>query len=323
MTNSLNELHSLIIYIFFGYLLLLPMVLAGLKVLDIQNPLLRLRLYLLSFLTPPAAFVIYHTLLVKRCESGLAPNWAAEAFHLLCIISEGMLTIFTPLFFILLTMALFKVCIALLMVKRLEKSAVKIDSQVEMMIKDLLVELSEIIPVKAPRIIFSSREGFAAFTTGFIKPVLVVNHRIINLLNRQEIEAMISHELVHIKQRDTFKSWLLHMVRDITMLNPLSSLLLKGYLIEKEVLVDKKAVELSRQSPKDYAAALLKVWRLILDKRSFNPAAISSFTASSMERRVKALLAADQGKDSNAKLHALIFGLVLFAVTLAFLGLVC
>lgn len=323
MTNSLNELHSLIIYIVFGYLLLLPMVLVGLKIFDIRNALQRLRLYLVAFLTPPAAFILYHTLLVKRCESGLAPIWAAEAFHMLCIISEGMLTIFTPLFFIILALALFKVGIALLMVKRLENSAVKIDPQTEMLIKDIITKLSEAISVKAPQIIFSSREGFAAFTTGFIKPVLVLNHRILSLLSQQDIEAMISHELVHIKQRDTLKSWSLHMIRDITLLNPLSALLLKGYLVEKEVLVDQKAVYLSGLKPQDYAATLLKVWRLILDNKGLKPAVVSSFTASSMERRVKALLAPVQEKANNANLLTAIFGIALFAVTLTFLGLVC
>lgn len=324
MTIPFKELHTLILYIIFGYTLLLPLLLISLRLFDITGPLQRLRLYLLAFLTPPAAFIVYHTALVKRCQSGLPPLWSEEAFHLLCIVSEGMLSAFLPLLGLLLLFGMLKAGGAVLMVKRLDRDALTINPATVDRITRISNDLSSTLKITPPRIIFSKREGFAAFTIGFLKPVMVINHKMPDLLDDREIEALLSHELIHILHRDTFKNWLLHLVRDLTFLNPLSALLLKGYLLEKEMLCDEKAAQLAGQSPKEYAAVLLKVWRSILEHRTPGFGMISSFTGrSGMERRVGALL---QGKPNKNKLTALIttlLGITLFTLTLLFLGLVC
>jgi beta-lactamase regulating signal transducer with metallopeptidase domain len=324
MTASFNELHSLILYIVFGYTLLLPLTLLTLKLLGPLSSLQRLRIYLIAFLAPIAAFVLYHTVLVKRCEENLPPFWAENAFHFLCAVSEGMLRVFIPLLGILATVALFKAAAAALLVKRLKVNGSSVDQADSNRLKTMIAEKSDSAGITPPQLIFSNRDGFAAFTAGFIKPVIVINSKIVSLLNNREIEALISHELIHIRSRDTLKSWLLYLIRDIALLNPLSALLLKEYLVEKEVLCDQKAIELTGQNPKEYASLLLKVWKTILDNRPPAFAAVSSFTgAGGMERRINALL---HTESSNTKLSAFIStlaGFALFTVTLLLLGYVC
>jgi Zn-dependent protease with chaperone function len=325
MTTPLNELHSLIIYILFGYTLLLPLVLIGLKVLGITSPLQRMRIYLLAFLTPPAAFVIYHTVLAKRCESGLPPVWSEGAFHFLCVISEGMLRATLPLAGLLLFLGTLKAASAALMIRRLDREALAKKPDSDGRVTGLWSNLCRKIQIPAPRVIFSSRDGFAAFTTGIFKPVLVVNEKVTAGLENRELEALLSHELVHIRQKDTFKSWLLHLVRDLTFINPISSILLKNYLLEKEALCDRKAASLAGQETGDYAAALLRIWRAILDRRPESFGLVSSFSGggSGLERRVGALLGSREEDGRGHTLTTILLGAILFVTTLLFLGLIC
>jgi beta-lactamase regulating signal transducer with metallopeptidase domain len=324
MTIPLKELHALILYIIFGYTLLLPLLLISMRLFDITGPLQRMHLYLLAFLTPPAAFIVYHTVLVKRCQSGLPPLWSEGAFHFLCIVSEGMLRAFLPMLGLLLLFGMLKAGGAVLIIKRLDRDALTINPTTADRMNTILNDLSATLKIAPPRLIFSKREGFAAFTTGFLKPVLVINHKMPDLLDNREMEALVSHELIHILHRDTLKNWLLHLVRDLTFLNPLSALLLKGYLLEKEMLCDEKAAQLAGQAPKEYATVLLKVWRSILEHRTPRLGIISSFVGSSgMERRVGALLQSKPEKNNLKALITTLLSITLFTSTLLFLGLIC
>ncbi len=324
MITRFSELHSLIIYVVFGYALLFPLVLASLRIFDISRPVQRLRIYLVAFLTPIIAFLLYHTILVKRCASGLGPLWSESAFHLLCVVSEGMLRFFLPLLGIFTVLAAFKAIAAVLMIKRLENKAVAVDSKTVEEIDTLVITKSQELGISPPRVIFSRRIGFAAFTTGFFRPVIVINAGIVGFLDKREMEAVISHELIHIGQSDTLKNWLLHLVRDITMLNPLSALLLRGYLLEKEVICDQKAAELANQTPGEYAATLLKVWRSIIDCDKPGLAVVTSYTGGSgMERRIEALLDSKHDGVKHSGFVAAFSGIFIFSVTLLFLGLIC
>ncbi|MBW6463210.1 MAG: M56 family metallopeptidase [Bacillota bacterium] len=324
MTAIFNEAHSLILYIIFGYSILLPLTMVSMKLLRITDPLQRLRLYLVAFLTPPAAFILYHSVLVKRCESGLTPVWAEGAFHFLCAISENMLSLFLPLLSLMIIFAAIKACVALIMIKRIEQNAPGIDKNIDENIRSIVTDISRIINITPPKVIYSSREDFAAFTTGFLKPVLVINHKIPSILSESQLGALIGHELFHVLQRDPLKNWVLHLLRDITLLNPLSALLLKGYLLEKEMICDRKAALIAGISTKEYAALLLKVWRTVLDYNTPSVFPASSFTGYwGMERRVGALLNNNQEIYRHSKLSATFLGIAIFVSTMVFLGLVC
>jgi beta-lactamase regulating signal transducer with metallopeptidase domain len=325
MARPWNELHSLILYIIFGYTLLLPLVLICLKFFRITSPLQRLRIYLLAFLTPPASFVLYHTILTKRCEAGMPPIWAEGAFNLLCIVSEGMLRAVLPLTVLLLALGTLKAITAILMTKRLDREATAINADAYALTIKILNQLCAVLKITPPRVIFSRRNDFAAFTTGLLKPVLVINGNITQTLNEGELQVLLSHELIHIRDRDAIKSWLLHLVRDLTFLNPFSNTLLKKYLLEKEVLCDQKAARLLNKPNKAYASALVKIWRSVLDNRSPVTLSGSSFKGdgSGLERRVEALIQSKQDENIVSSYLTFIIGSFLFVTTLLFLGLVC
>jgi len=324
MITPLSEIHSLIIYIIFGYTLLLPLLLISLRIFDITSPLQRSSLYLIAFLTPPAAFIIYHTVLVKRCQSGHIPIWSEHGFHLLCIISDSMLRVFLPLLGMLILFTLLKLAAARLLLKRLEAEATTLAPNKEKLVRTMIEKYSATLQIKPPRLIFSNRRDFAAFTTGIVKPVLVISKEMISHLNNSELIALLSHELIHIRHRDSLKSWALHLVRDLTFFNPLSTIIFKGYLREKEILCDQKAAELAGQSPQQYAALLLKVWRSLIEHRLPRLGVISSFTGKdNIESRVEALLNNTKEKRGFPTIATALLGLTIFTMTLLFLGFVC
>ncbi len=325
MTNPWNELHSLIVYIVFGYTLLLPLVLICLKLFGITSPLQRLRLYLLAFLTPPASFILYHTVLVKRCEAGLPPIWAESTFHFLCAISEGILRVILPLAGLLLILGILKAAAAVIMIRRLDREGLTINPGAADKVTSTLQKLCSTLQITPPRIIFSGREGFAAFATGFFKPVLVINNKMTDILDDQELKVLLSHELIHISHRDTLKSWLLHLVRDLTFYYPFGNVLLKRYMLEKEALCDQEAARLVNQASTDYAAALIKIWRSVLNHRSpvFVLSSAINGGGTGLERRVEALLQNQQVENKLLSLMTIILGTVLFVTTLFFLGLLC
>ncbi|MDW7738995.1 MAG: M56 family metallopeptidase [Bacillota bacterium] len=324
MNIPLSELHTHIIYVLFGYTLIFPLLMGVLKVFKIEDPLQRLRLYLLAFLTPPAAFIIYHTVLIKRCQAGLPIFTTDGAFHFLCTISTGMLSAILPLGGILLLVGTLKAGTAALMLRRLESENPQVDDNSRNSITKMIQIQSSSLGIKPPRVVFSSKEGFAAFTTGLLKPVLVINKKLPGKLNEQELAVVISHELIHISQRDTLKSWFLHLVRDITFFNPISNMLLNKYLAEKELLCDEKAANLIKVNHRDFAAVLLKIWRSLMDQQSTKLGLVSAFGGrGSMENRIEKMLLNTGTERKMPGLVTPLLGIIIFSTTLLALGLVC
>jgi len=105
---------------------------------------------------------------------------------------------------------------------------------------------------------------------------------------------------------------------------PFSTILLDRYMLERERLCDLETAELLG-SERQYAATLLKVWRLLVDRQQPSHRVVTSFTgrAREMEQRVTALLAGDEQK---AALPGYLFSTLLFSMatmTILFLGLIC
>lgn len=95
-------------------------------------------------------------------------------------------------------------------------------------------------------------------TIGFLKPVILLPLASINYLNTEQLEAVILHELAHIRRKD----YLLHIFQSVAELilffNPFSYLLSKNIDTERENSCDDWVIQYSYQ-PTVYANALLKI----------------------------------------------------------------
>jgi beta-lactamase regulating signal transducer with metallopeptidase domain len=95
------------------------------------------------------------------------------------------------------------------------------------------------------------------FTFGFLKPVIVLPVALINQLSTQQAEALILHELTHIKANDYLFNWLVTGAESIFFFNPFILRICKNIKLEREKLCD-ITVTAFNYSPLLYAEALLQ-----------------------------------------------------------------
>ncbi|HLF44983.1 MAG TPA: M56 family metallopeptidase [Chitinophagaceae bacterium] len=93
-------------------------------------------------------------------------------------------------------------------------------------------------------------------TIGFLKPVILIPVAAINQLTTQQLEAIILHELYHIRRYDYFINLIIHFIKTILYFNPFVILFVKTVEREREHSCDEMVIQFQFR-PSDYAAALL------------------------------------------------------------------
>jgi beta-lactamase regulating signal transducer with metallopeptidase domain len=126
-----------------------------------------------------------------------------------------------------------------------------------------------------------------AFTTGFLNPKVILSTGLLNLLDKNEVEAVIYHELYHKKHRDPLKIFLLSLFASIMWYIPILKWFHQKYKIVREVLADHYAINRQGTSA-DLGSALLKM--LKTGKRANMPFSYVSFADTSINYRIKYIL---------------------------------
>ncbi len=95
-------------------------------------------------------------------------------------------------------------------------------------------------------------------TIGFLKPVILIPIASINHLTTAQLEAVLLHELAHIKRYDYLVNILLSAVEISLFFNPFTQLLSKSIRKERENSCDDWVLQFQYQAA-DYAEALLRI----------------------------------------------------------------
>lgn len=93
-------------------------------------------------------------------------------------------------------------------------------------------------------------------TIGFLKPMILVPAAAINHLTPQQLEAVLLHELAHIRRYDYLLNLLVNIIRTILYFNPFVSALVKSLEREREMSCDEMVLQF-QYNPFQYATALL------------------------------------------------------------------
>ena len=138
-----------------------------------------------------------------------------------------------------------------------QRGLVKVDFHWRIFVKDfanrigirreVAIYLSELIDVPA--------------TMGWLKPVILLPLSTFTHLSPQQVEAVILHELSHIKRNDYLVNLLISVVETILFFNPFCQLLASSVRKERENCCDDFVIQL-RCDPGSYAAALLSLERM-------------------------------------------------------------
>ena len=95
------------------------------------------------------------------------------------------------------------------------------------------------------------------FTFGLFKPIIVLPVALVNQLSTTQAEALILHELTHIKANDYLLNWFLLLAENVYFFNPFIISLCKKIRLEREKYCDINVIAFD-YSPIIYAEALLK-----------------------------------------------------------------
>ena len=121
--------------------------------------------------------------------------------------------------------------------------------------------------------IWYSSKVFTPLTFGFLKPVILMPIAIMNSLTIKETEALIIHELTHIKNNDYLLNWLLLLTETIYFFNPFVKIISKKIKLEREKNCDTSVIQFNYSSI-TYAETLLKIARQTQHYNRFQLAAV-------------------------------------------------
>ncbi|MDR3716647.1 MAG: M56 family metallopeptidase [Puia sp.] len=100
----------------------------------------------------------------------------------------------------------------------------------------------------------------APLTIGFFKPVILLPLAVLNNLDPKQVEAILLHELAHIRRNDYLLNLLMTMVQHLFFFNPFARLLVQHISKEREHSCDDLVMQF-RYEPHSYASALLLLAR--------------------------------------------------------------
>jgi WD40 repeat protein/beta-lactamase regulating signal transducer with metallopeptidase domain/uncharacterized protein YlxW (UPF0749 family) len=99
-------------------------------------------------------------------------------------------------------------------------------------------------------------EGAPPFLAGILRPTIVVPHSLLES-NKGDLEAVLSHELAHLKRRDLAWNAVLWFVQSLLWFHPLAWVSRHFLGLETESACDEMVLSSIRVSPKSYGALLL------------------------------------------------------------------
>ena len=124
---------------------------------------------------------------------------------------------------------------------------------------------------------------------------IVLSSWLLEHLDRDELESVLTHELAHLVRGDYLLRWLARLLRDATAYLPGSWYALRALEDDEELAADALAVGATRQ-PLAMASALGKVWRAVTAPQNAGFAGLPAYAATSaelLEQRLNRLLDGD------------------------------
>jgi Zn-dependent protease with chaperone function len=98
-----------------------------------------------------------------------------------------------------------------------------------------------------------------SFAVDAKKPLIVMSETLLSLLNKHELEAVMAHELAHVKNSDTALKALVTAYRTALPHDPIIRLVEVAFHREREMVADAAAAKVTGR-PLSLASALLKIY---------------------------------------------------------------
>ncbi|MNI15530.1 heat shock protein HtpX [compost metagenome] len=152
---------------------------------------------------------------------------------------------------------------------------------------DLTEQMNHTYSEGGSHILVVSHPESLALTMGFIRPQIIVSTGMLQLLDEDELEALIQHETFHRNKKDPLKTFLMSICSSVLWYIPILTWSYKQYVTVREVLADAYAMNMTG-SPESLGSALLKLLRANPSKPY--PFTYASFAESSINYRIQHII---------------------------------
>lgn len=177
----------------------------------------------------------------------------------------------------------------------------------------IATRLAHTLGIACPRVHLREQSGPLALTYGIRRPTVVLSPWMAEHLDRNELEAVLAHELAHIARRDALFGWLAQLLRDAFCYLPTSWVAYRHLQREKELASDDLALQLTHQ-PLGLASALAKVWQETVHLPSFSTGPTLIGMEASFENRITRLLYPQQTASTMCSARWQDFGSIVMAL---------
>lgn len=117
-------------------------------------------------------------------------------------------------------------------------------------------QTASLIGIKKKVQVWLSALVHSPVTVGFLKPMILIPVAAINHLSPHQLEALLLHELAHIRRNDYLINLLIHAIQALLYFNPFARLFVKTIEREREKSCDEMVIHFNC-NPHHYATALL------------------------------------------------------------------
>jgi bla regulator protein blaR1 len=137
----------------------------------------------------------------------------------------------------------------------------KADVEWRMFVKKVAAQMG----IRKPVHIWVSELVTSPVTIGYLKPIILVPLAAINHLSTKQLEAVLLHELAHIRRMDYFVNLIIKFIQVVLYFNPFVKAFVKIIEREREKSCDEMVIQF-QYDPHGYASALL-----VLEKTNHFP----------------------------------------------------
>lgn len=147
-------------------------------------------------------------------------------------------------------------CIRLSIAAKKHQSFKKIENH---LINDVLTNLRERLEIKNSIEVVLNKKAGSPYVWGLFNYRIVVNPLFLSSEDRNHITTILSHELMHIKGRDS--AWLLlsHFMKRTFFFNPISYIFYAKHKVIAEMAADERAIEQCGVEPKNLLKSILEI----------------------------------------------------------------
>lgn len=157
----------------------------------------------------------------------------------------------------------------------------------DLRIEAIIAALAARFSIAPPQLLISTA-ATQPFTSGVMRPVVILPAAIAESLNEKELSALLAHELAHISRRDFVSKWALLFLTRLSWLNPIAGGLYRRIGLELECASDKLAGRVTGLRG-TLARTLVKTNSLIKDQPPNRSQYLMVGACSSLEARIEHL----------------------------------